>query len=43
MAQVATLGEIERHWSIVDLMNANILLDLREEAERRQLAEVRQR
>ncbi len=34
LAGIATLGEIRQNWNIVDLFDANMLLDLREEAER---------
>lgn len=31
--QVATLAEVEEHWSIVDLMLANEALDLQDEVD----------
>ena len=34
LAGVATLREIEEAWSIMDLLDANEVLDLRERAER---------
>ncbi len=33
MAKIATLQEIETHWSLVDVVNANALLDCQALAE----------
>lgn len=33
MANVATLEEIERHWSIIDIFEANEVLDIKDEYE----------
>lgn len=33
LAGIATLEEIDRHWSLSDLLDANEALDIRDEAE----------
>lgn len=33
LAKIATLEEIERHWSLVDIADAHEALDIKEEAE----------
>ena len=34
IAKIATLKEIEEHWSLVDLINAHEVLDVQDDAER---------
>ena len=41
MAKIATLHEIESYWSIDDLADANEALDVKFEAEQRQLDEMK--
>lgn len=41
MAKVATLREIDEHWSLCDVAEANDLLDLAEEAERKAIEQMR--
>lgn len=41
MAQITTLEEIERHWSINDLADANELLDIKAEYEAKMAEEIK--
>lgn len=43
LSNVATLEEIETHWSINDLADANEALDVKEEIERLESAQIQQR
>jgi len=43
LAKVATLEEIERHWSLTDVFIANRLLDFQQAVERRAVEEAKRR
>ena len=40
---MATLQEIETHWSLDDLLDANDALDLKEQAEAQRMKEIQER
>ncbi len=43
LAKVATLSEIETHYSIDDVIEANEYLDLQDEAEKKQIERAKRR
>jgi hypothetical protein len=41
IARVATLTEIREHWSLIDVADANEVLDIKEELERREMDRIK--
>jgi len=41
VARLATLQEIETHWSLLDLLDAHDVLDAKEKAEKNQIEKIK--